>query len=119
MSDSEYDEYKNTYIPLIKDNIDIIISLYTDSLTSIKRDYYSNLSLEKRRFLNEDNVNEYNKSLLNMKKLASSNDINFHLFDTTNKNMREISFEVVDIILNDMKDTYINRVNDSKNLVKK
>ena len=72
MSDSEYLEYKKLYIPLIKDKIDIIIATYTDSLTSIKRDYSANLSLEKRSFLNEANVDEYNRSLLNMKDLAES-----------------------------------------------
>ena len=66
-------------------------------------DHIFNLSLEKRNFLNEGNVNEYNKSLLNMEHLASNEDINFNLFDTTNKSIREISFEVADTILSDMR----------------
>jgi len=110
MSDKEYNDYKNLYIPLIKEKIDIIISTYTDSITSLKRDYNANLSLEKRNFLNEDNVNEYNKSLLNMKVLASNENINFNLFDTTNKSMREISFEVVDAILNNMRSKCIDEL---------
>ena len=111
MSKEEYDDYKNLYIPLIKEKLNIIISTYTDSLTALKRDYQANLSLEKRNFLNEDNVNEYNNSLLNMKKLANEENINFHLFDTTNKNQREISFDVVNTILNDMRKEFIDRVN--------
>ena len=103
MSDEEYNEYKSTYIPLIKEKINIIVSLYTDSLTCLKRDYHANLSLENRTFLNEDNVNEYNKSLLNMEKLSIKENINFKMFDTTNKNQREISFEVIDSILSDMR----------------
>ena len=56
-------------IPIIKNKIDIIIATYTDSITAIKRDYLANLSLEERRFLNEENINEFNKSLLNLKDL--------------------------------------------------
>lgn len=110
MSDDEYNEYKSTYIPLIKEKINIIVSLYTDSLTCLKRDYHANLSLENRTFLNEDNVNEYNKSLLNMEKLSIKENINFKMFDTTNKNQREISFEVIDSILSDMRKYYLSLV---------
>ncbi len=115
MSDEEYNEYKSTYIPLIKEKINIIVSLYTDSLTCLKRDYHANLSLENRTFLNEDNVNEYNKSLLNMEKLSIKENINFKMFDTTNKNQREISFEVIDSILSDMRKYYLSLVIDEFN----
>ena len=110
MSKEEYTEYKNLYIPLIKEKIDIIISTYTDSLTSLKRDYHANLSLEKRTFLNEKNVDEYNKSLLNMEQLSRQEQINFKLFDTTSKNQREISFEVIDFILENMKNNLLEKV---------
>ncbi len=115
MSDEEYNEYKSTYIPLIKEKINIIVSLYTDSLTCLKRDYHANLSLENRTFLNVDNVNEYNKSLLNMEKLSIKENINFKMFDTTNKNQREISFEVIDSILSDMRKYYLSLVIDEFN----
>ena len=94
---------------VIKNKIDIVISTYADSLTSLKRDYNANLSLEKRSFLNETNLNEYNESLLNMKKLSEEENINFNLFDTTNKNQREISFEVVDCLLKDMRQNLLNK----------
>lgn len=110
MSTEEYSNYKNLYIPLIKEKIDIVVSTYTDSLTCLKRDYNANLSLEKRSFLNEINVDEYNKSLLNMKKLSKKEKINFKLFDTTNKNQREISFEIVDFILEDMRKDLLEKV---------
>jgi len=110
ISKDGYENYINLYIPLIKEKINIIISTYTDSLTALKRDYNANLSLEKRSFLNEENVNEYNKSLLNMKWLAKENNINFHLFDTTNKAQRETSINIADIILDDMRNFQINRI---------
>lgn len=110
MSNEEYNNYKEKYIPLIKRKINIIISTYTDSLTSLKRDYNTNLSLEQRKFLNEDNINEYNKSLLNMQEFSKKENINFHLIDTTNRSEREVSFEVIDKILYDMKNFYIDNI---------
>ena len=107
----EYDNYINEYTPPIKNKINIILGLYTDSLTSLKRDYYANISLEKRTFLNEKNINEYNNSLMNMKELSSKFNINFHMFDTTNKSEREISFQVLDVILSDMRKQYIDILN--------
>lgn len=46
-----------------------------------------------------------------MKELIDKEEINIKLFDTTNKNQREISFLVVESILNDMKKHYLNQVN--------
>lgn len=110
MNKEEYEEYKEKYIPLIKNKINIIISTYTDALTALRRDYNANLSFENRSFLNEDNINEYNKSLNNMIELGKKENININNFDTTNKSMREVSFEIVDVILNNMKYNYLNKV---------
>ena len=111
----EYNNYIKEYVPIIKQKIDIIISTYTDSLTSLKRDYNANLSLEKRTFLNEQNINEYNYSLLKMKKLSEKEKINLHIFDTTEKSEREVSFEVVDTILSNMRKEYLSRINKEYN----
>lgn len=110
MNSLEYNNYKKEYIPIIKNKIDIIISTYTDSITALKRDYQAHLSLGKRNFLNEDNVNEYNQSLLNMKDLAQKENINFYLFDTTNHQQRNISIKVINEILSNMRKEYINRI---------
>lgn len=119
MSTEEYEEYKKIYIPLIKEKIDIIIATYTDAITSIKRDYYAHLSLETRNFLNETNVNEYNDSLLYLQELSKLENFNLYLFDTTNINQRELSFDVAETIIQDMKKKYIKRVNNNKELKKK
>lgn len=111
----EYNNYIKEYVPIIKQKIDIIISTYTDSLTSLKRDYNANLSLEKRTFLNEQNINEYNYSLLKMKKLSEKERINLHIFDTTEKSEREVSFEAVDTILSNMRKEYLSRINKEYN----
>lgn len=111
LSKQEYDEFMDKYIEIIKENIDIILATYTDSLTSLTRDYNANLSLETRTFLNEDNINEYNNSLINMSNISKDKDVNMFIFDTTEKNQRQISFEVADTILGDMRKVYVKKLN--------
>ena len=115
----DYDELLNEYIPLIKNSIDIVIGTYTDPITALKRDYISHLSLEKRNFLNETNLGEYNRSLLNLESIANKESINFKMFDTTGISQRETSIDVCETILNDMKIKLLNKVNDKKELKKK
>lgn len=115
MTKEEYEEYLNHYLPIIKEKINIIIGTYTDSLTSLRRDYKSNLSLEARTFLNEQNVNEYNTSLKNMEEFANKNDVNFKLFDSTNITIRELSINIAKEILKDMREYYIDGVNQEFN----
>lgn len=115
VTEREYNDYIDKYTKIINDKIDIVIGLYTDSLTSLRRDYTANASLEKRTFLSEDNINEYNNSLMNMKELSNKENINFYLFDTTNKSERDISFEVLDTILTDMRSKYISILNETFN----
>lgn len=109
-TDKEYEEYKEKYIPLIKEYIDVIIATYTDPKTALKRDYNANLALEERHFLNYDNVKEYDTSLDNMQKLGLENGININRFDTTNKSQEEVSYEVANIILDNARSTYIKRI---------
>lgn len=111
LSKQEYDEFMDKYIEIIKENIDIILATYTDSLTSLTRDYNANLSLETRTFLNEDNINEYNNSLINMSNISKDKDVNMFIFNTTEKNQRQISFEVADTILGDMRKVYVKKLN--------
>ena len=115
LSTLEYNNYKNLYIPLIKEKIDLVITTYTDSLTCIKRDYFTNLSLEKRSFLNQTNVDEYNKSLLNIEKIIKNENIKCKLFDTTNQSQREISFLVLDFILENMKKDILEKLKEEFN----
>ena len=55
-------------------------------------------------------MDEYNKALINMEKLSKQEEINFKLFDTTSKNQREISFEIIDFILTDMKNNLLQKL---------
>lgn len=115
----DYDDYKTKYIPLIKDKINIVIATYTDSFTAISRDYNANLSIEERSFLNLENVDEYNKSLLNMYELANNEGVNFYLADTTNKNQRDVSFEVIQYLLNDMREYYLSSIKENIEICRK
>src|SRR5574344_1374803 len=87
----------------ITTNLDIIFATYTDSLTAMKRDYNQYLSLEKRHFLNEDNINSYNNSLDRMLALAHKSNINAFLFDTTNFDLQTTSITVLDKILDNIR----------------
>ena len=108
MKEDEYKDYLNTYIPLVNEKIDIVIALKTDAITALKRDYNANLSLEKRNFLNEDNVNEYNASLENTLKMFENK---VYLFDTTNTSQRETSIEVAHKILDEYRNKAIDIIN--------
>ena len=107
MKEDEYKDYLNTYIPLVNEKIDIVIALKTDAITALKRDYNANLSLEKRNFLNEDNVNEYNVSLENTLKMFENK---VYLFDTTNTSQRETSIEVANKILDSYRSRALNEI---------
>ena len=109
MKEDEYKDYLNTYIPLVNEKIDIVIALKTDAITSLKRDYNANLSLEKRNFLNEDNVNEYNTSLENTLKLFENK---AYVFDTTDTSQRETSIEVTHKILDSYRSRALNEIKD-------
>ena len=113
ISIDEYNEFKNEYIPLIKSYINIIIGTFVDSLTSVKRDYKAHLALEKRNFLNEQNVDEYNKSFLNIFELSQNENIDFHKIDSKNekeKTQSEMAIEISNIILDDMRNEFINKL---------
>ena len=107
MKEDEYKDYLNTYIPLVNEKIDVVIALKTDAITALKRDYNANLSLEKRNFLNEDNVNEYNISLDNTIKLFENK---AYVFDTTDTSQRETSIEVAHKILDSYRSRALDQV---------
>ena len=108
MGSGEYNNYLSTYLPLVNEKIDIIIALKTDAITALIRDYNANLSIEKRSFLNEDNVNEYNTSLDNSLDLFKDK---AYLFDTTNKSQREISISVANKILDNYRSSALKEIN--------
>ena len=96
----------NTNGILINNKIDIIIGTYCDSITALKRDYFANLSLDERHFLNKTNVDEYNKSFKRMKKLNKN-----VCFIDTNCDIKDVSVKACDNILNKMRSKYLEKIN--------
>jgi len=119
ITEDEYNEYINYYLPIIKEKINKIIGTYANSLVALRRDYYNNLSLEARTFLNEQNIKEYNKSLKRMRIKDKENNLNFELLNSSNISMRELSIKIVKSILKDMKDYYLNELNTEIDKLKK
>ena len=115
----EFDSLFNMYMDVIEKTTNIIISTYTDPITSLKRDYMNNLSLENRSFLSEENIAEYNNALKDMEDKISNNKCNSKSFDTTSKNERIISIEVAKTILDDMKSKLIEKINNNDELLDK
>lgn len=74
--------------------IDFLIITYAEPLTSLKRDYNSSLALEKRNFLNIDNLNE----------------------DTSSMSMDEVSIEIALQIMSAMRKRYIKSFKQKYNL---
>ena len=107
IKDNEVKDYYEKYIPLIKEKIDIVVATYCSSLEAMKRDYEANLSLEKRSFLNKDNINEYNTSLKNTINLFENNNYKVSLYET-NKSLKDTEYIIAKDILNKMKEIYYN-----------
>ena len=107
MEKEEYEEYLNTYVPLVNEKIDVVIALKTDAITSLKRDYNSSLALEKRSFLNNENITEYNDSVKDLKELFENSVNSLILVDTSNINMNDLSIKVACEVMNVMRSKYI------------
>ncbi len=116
MPEDLYLEAKKKYSKISKELINFLVITYADSLTSLKRDYNSSLALEKRNFLNLENIDEYNKSLNDLKDLFKESVDSMILLDTSNISMNDISIEVASEILPAIRKTYIKEFKQKYNL---
>ncbi len=117
--DMREDAYLNTkekYTKLSKQLIDFLVVTYADSLTSLKRDYNSSLALEKRSFLNETNINEYNESLQALQNLFTESVDSIAFLDTSNMDMNNVSIEVASQILPVIRKRYLKAFQQKYNL---
>lgn len=115
-SENKYQEIKKKYKKISKDLIDFLVVTYADSLTSLKRDYLTSLSLEKRNFLNVHNIEEYNSSLKDLEDLFKESVDDFVLFDTSSSSLNDVAVEVASKIMPAMRKKYIRSFNDKYNL---
>ena len=93
-------------ISSIRELIDVLIVTYTDSLTSLKRDYTNSLALEDRRFLNQQNIDEYSNALNFLEETFECETDSLQI-DTTNISTRDTSVIVADKIMTKMRKSYL------------
>lgn len=107
MDEKTYLEAKEKYSKISNKLIDFLVITYADAIVSLKRDYNSSLALEKRTFLNTENINEYNNSLNALQELFNNSVKNFILLDTSYMNMNDVSIDIAEKIMLAMRQKYI------------
>lgn len=107
MSEDIYQQLRKKYSEKSNELIDFLVITYANPLISLKRDYYSSLALEKRRFLNIDNLTEYNNALKDLGGLFMESVENSVLLDTTSMIMNDVSIEVASQVMPVMRKEYI------------
>ncbi len=116
MSEELYQNSKDKYRLISKELIDFLVITYAEPLISLKRDYNSSLALEKRNFLNIDNLNEYNTSLKDLQKLFETSVEKSILLDTTSMIMNDVSIEIASQIMPEIRKRYIKIFNQKHKL---
>lgn len=116
MSEKQYYTSRDRFSTISKELIDFLVVTYAEPLISLKRDYLSSLALESRRFLNIDNIEEYNNSLNALQELFSESVDSIASLDTSNMSISEVSIEVASQILPVMRKRYIKSFQQKYNL---
>lgn len=107
ISEEQYNNITAEYSALSKQLIDMLIIGYTDAKTSLKRDYLNSLALEPRRFLNIDNIEEYNASMEKSMEFFEQSVESIYKLDTTNITSKESSLLIAENIMSVMRKRYI------------
>jgi len=116
MPEEQYLEARDKYSVISKELIDFLVITYANPLVSLKRDYLSSLALEPRRFLNVDNIEEYNNSLNALQGLFSESVDSMAFLDTSDISMNDVSIGVTSQILPVMRKRYIKAFQQKYNL---
>ena len=116
MPEELYQEAREKYSAISSKLIDFLVVTYAEPLTSLKRDYNSSLALEKRNFLNIDNLNEYNRRLKDLQELFETSVDDSILLDTSSMGMDEVSIEIASQIMPVMRKRYIKSFKQKYNL---
>lgn len=117
--DMPYEQYLSTrdkYKAISNELIDFLVITYADPIVSLKRDYISSLALEKRNFLNPENIEDYNNCLSALHELFSESVESMILLDTSNIDLNDVSTEVTSHILPVMRKKYIKTFKQKYNL---
>ncbi len=116
IDEKTYLEAKEKYSKISSKLIDFLVITYADAIVSLKRDYNSSLALEKRTFLNTENINEYNNSLNALQELFNNSVKNFILLDTSYMNMNDVSIDITEKIMIAMRQKYIDSFKEKHSL---
>ena len=111
-----YQEITKRYTLISRKLIDFLVITYAESLTSLKREYNTSLTLEKRNFLNIENINEYNRSIKDLQELFKKSVEDSILLDTTSMSMDDVSIEITSQIMIAMRKKYIKSFKQKYNL---
>ena len=116
MQEEQYFSSRDKFSSLSKELIDFLVITYATPLISLKRDYNSNLALEQRRFLNLQNLEEYNDCLNALQDLFSQSIDSVVLLDTSNMSMSDVSIEITSQVLPAIRKQYIKSFKQKYNL---
>lgn len=106
MAEERYFEAREKYLKFSKELVDFLVIGYADSLTALKRDYHSTLSLEKRSFMSIENLDDYNNSLLKLRGFFNESVRDNFFIDTSFREPRDIAVEIAFKIMDAMKKRY-------------
>ena len=107
MPDSQYHTNRDKYSKISKDLIDFLVITYANPLASLKRDYLSSLALEKRNFLNQQNIEEFNNSIHPLLILFFESVDAMILLNTSDMSLSDVSIEVASQVMPVMRKKYI------------
>ena len=107
LSESQYNEYKSLYGHISHEFIDFLVITYADALTAVKREYVNSLALEKRSFINEQNIEQYNNALRELRAFLETTAQNFVFLDTNSMDINNTSVEVAFHVLPLIRKRYI------------
>lgn len=111
MSEEQYNETTKRYGDISRELIDVLVIGYTDPLTSIQRDYLNSLALESRRFLNLQNIDEYNQSMMALMPEFNQMVGEVYFIDTTKTSPRDSAIIVAENIMSLMREQYVKKIN--------
>lgn len=107
MPEEQYLAARDKFQTISNELIDFLLITYADPMVSLRRDYISSLALEKRNFLNQENIEEYNNCLNDLQELFSESVDSMLLLDTSNIGLNNVSVEATSQILPAMRKRYI------------
>ena len=107
LSESQYNDYKSLYGHISHEFIDFLVITYADALTAVKREYVNSLALEKRSFINEQNIEQYNNALRELRAFLETTAQDFVFLDTNSMDINNTSVEVAFHVLPLIRKRYI------------